>query len=66
MTDTCSIALLVLPAGGRTHATDELAQELARMKTAAKKSASSFSMAMMATGDAVRAAAEMALMKAAV
>lgn len=62
---TCSIALLVLPAGGRTYPTDELAQELARLKTAAKKSASGFSMAMMATGDAEGAASEMTRVQAA-
>lgn len=37
---TCSIAILALPIGGRTVTTDEVAEELARLKAAAKKSVS--------------------------
>lgn len=42
---TCSLALLHLPAGGVAMTTAEIAQELARLKTAAKKSASGLSVA---------------------
>ena len=42
---TCSLALLHLPAGRGAMATAEIAQELARLKTVAKKSESGFSVA---------------------
>lgn len=42
---SCSVALLVLPGGEGTVTADELAQELTRLKMVAKKSASSFAMA---------------------
>jgi len=48
---TCSIALLVIPAEGHPISTEEIARELTRLKTAAKKSASSFSMATLALRD---------------
>lgn len=48
---TCSIAFLMLPKGGRAVTTDEVAHELTRLKTAAKKSASSFSSATLAVHD---------------
>jgi diguanylate cyclase (GGDEF)-like protein len=48
---TCSVALLVLPRGGRAVTTDEVAQALTRLKMAAKKSASGFSMATLAMQD---------------
>lgn len=48
---TCSIALLVLPKGGRAVNTEEVAQELTRLKTAAKKSPSCWSAATLAAHD---------------
>lgn len=48
---TCSIALLVLAGGGRPVTTDEVAQELTRLKAAAKKSPSSFAAAALSTSN---------------
>ena len=48
---TCSVALLVMPVGGPAISTDEIAGELTRLKTAAKKSESSFCMATLALHD---------------
>jgi diguanylate cyclase (GGDEF)-like protein len=47
---SCSVALLIVPAGGRSTMTDEIAQELARLKATAKKSPSSFSSATLTAG----------------
>ena len=52
---TCSVALLVLPKGGRGATTDEIAHELSRLKTISKKSEACFSTATLAAHECVNA-----------
>lgn len=60
---TCSIALLTLAGGGRAVTTDEVAQELTRLKAMAKTSPSSFAAATLsAQGHALDGAAPHAIL----